>query len=133
MHWKDVQRLVIEKTGHASFFPEDRPYVILPLDWYLKEPWLGFKAYPYITAKCDCDDRCTIIKFEWLKRHLRTKSKEALPVFMVKAVVRMHSEDVMHWFMAVVTEGGIHYVERLSDRIVEIDAVRVKSIRLVQF
>ena len=128
---KEVRELFLAQLGQ-KVRTEDRPYVIRPLSWYTKSPLFGWKIYPYIKEKCDCDDRCTILKFEWLKRHLKTKSNTALPVFMVKAKMNNISKDNKnHWFMAVVVDEGsptIRFVERIKYDVVRVSPHTVDKI-----
>ena len=126
-----VEELFLNQLGQ-KVRAEDRPYVIRPLKWYTKSPLFGWKCYPYIKEKCDCDDRCTILKFEWLKRHLRTRSEEALPVFMVKAQMNnIAGDNKNHWFMAVVVDEGlptVRFLERIKDDVVRVSPHTVDKI-----
>ena len=132
LNHKEVEELFLNQLGQ-KVRAEDYSYVIRPISWYWKEPFLGLKRYPYIKEKCDCDNRCTILKKEWLDRHLKTKSAEALPVFMVKA--RMNNitgDNKNHWFMAVVVDEGvglnIRFLERVEKHIVIVSAHTIDEI-----
>ena len=118
-----IQRELKREFGVAVFV-EDREYKIRPLKWYLKKPLLGLRKYFYIEEACDCDDFCTILKYEWLRRHLKdaergqskfgTMSYPALPVF--KAKIEM-MDGGYHWALAVVHETGVDLIERTGESI----------------
>ena len=121
-------RFILKTEMKMDVETEDRIYEIKPLAWYLDNPWYGRKRYPYITDAQDCDDMCTIAKFEWLKKHYkkiggrigRTNAygqsrgggggaQPALPMFQAKVEL---NNGTYHWIMVVVTTQGIKYIER---------------------
>ena len=121
---KEVEARIKAATGQVVR-SEDYAYILKPLAWYYKEPFFGFKRYRYEAEKADCDDRCTIIKFEWLMRWRKEKGREALPVFQVKALMR---NGGTHWFMLVVHDKGVSFMERLEASIDPVQADSVEKI-----
>ena len=115
---------------------EDRVYLMRPLKWYTHEPWYGLRSSYYIEDACDCDDRCTILQYRWLRKHLKdaeagqsthgNMSYPALPVFRAK--LKLHGEATPHWVMLVLHTNGIAFVERTEGRIRELYPSRVERI-----
>ena len=124
LNHKEVEARIKEATGHVVR-SEDGAYILKPLDWYYKEPLFGFKRYRYEADKADCDDRCTILKFAWLLRWRKEKGSEALPVFQVKALMK---NGTTHWFMLVVHDKGVSFMERLETSIAQVQADSVEKI-----
>ena len=121
---REVESRILEATG-VAVIAEDREYVLKPAKWFIKMPLLGLRKYFYVEDGCDCDDFNTILKYEWLRRHLKDVEKGAsthgnshhpgLPVFQVK--MEMDGGAYWHWCMLALSESGVHLIERTGDSI----------------
>ncbi len=111
---EQIKLTVVVDTG-LVVETADRDYELKPLKWYLKTPFWGLKRFPYISEAADCDDRCTILKYEWLVKHLRKirnlKTAPALPVFYT--TVELESGEY-HAIMMVVCKEGVKFIERTA-------------------
>ena len=113
---------LILKAMKLDVRTEDRSYEIKPIKWYLKTPWFGMKPFYYTGEAVDCDDFNTILKYEWLKRHIKKAcagpqsggSWPALPVFQAK-IQLVNGNN--HWVMCVVAKEGVYLVERTEDTV----------------
>ena len=119
---KAVEALLLSETN-KKVRAEDHAYELKPISWYTKKPWLGLRKYFYVTAACDCEDFCTIFKYELLRRHLKRAeggadqggtSYPALPVFQAK--IQLVSGD-NHWVLCIVADDGVYFIERTEDSI----------------
>ena len=111
-------------TNQVMALPEDHTYQVRPLKDYLKKPWYGLKALPYVTEGDDCDDRCGWLKEYWQKRIIRKKfriKKPALPTFYCKVDV---GGTCPHWVRLVVCKEGIKFIERIESDIIETNGIR---------
>jgi hypothetical protein len=133
----DAESIILKSTGVSSC-AEDRSYELKPIEWYFKKPWYGLRKYFYVKEACDCDDFCTIFKYELLRRYLKTVessasraggSYPALPVFQAKVQL---TSGVNHFCLFVIADDGTYFIERTGDSIRYIERSEIKEIWKIQ-